>query len=176
MDDLGDAGGKLGAISRFLMEMVKDAKLRNVLTAPLQMKQSIDTPGHSQDDQWTGKGTWRLNVILLTLEYVEELKRDYTDLRTVKPFFESPADRRCTGRALISSLKEEDGLVIPSHSDILRITDSFNARLSDYLKMLCIWCKELILINCCRQSHFKIEHYVLSDVLKFGTAVAKEHW
>eukprot|EP00061_Rhincodon_typus_P010442 g34739.t1 len=45
---------------------------------------------HLQDDQRAGKGKWILNVKLLTLEHVAELKKDYTGWRTVKSFFESP--------------------------------------------------------------------------------------
>eukprot|EP00061_Rhincodon_typus_P014897 g42267.t1 len=47
-----------------------------------------------EDDQQAGKGTCKLNVKLLTTESIEELKRDYTGWRTVKPLFESPVD--CT--------------------------------------------------------------------------------
>eukprot|EP00061_Rhincodon_typus_P014270 g41191.t1 len=53
---------------------------------------------HLQDDQWAGKGTWKLNVKLLAHcpEHIEELKIDYTGWRAVKPLFESPAGWRET--------------------------------------------------------------------------------
>ncbi|XP_048476728.1 DDB1- and CUL4-associated factor 8-like [Rhincodon typus] len=63
--------------------------------------------------------------------------------------------------ALISSQKEEDGSVMLSHFDILRITQcqtTYSAK-----------------IDCCRLAHFKIQDYVLSDVLKVWAAIAKAH-
>eukprot|EP00061_Rhincodon_typus_P012682 g38573.t1 len=42
--------------------------------------------------QRTGKGMLKLNVKQLTSEHIEELKRDYTGWRTMKPLSESPAD------------------------------------------------------------------------------------
>ncbi|XP_078415368.1 uncharacterized protein LOC144691177 [Cetorhinus maximus] len=44
---------------------------------------------HLQEDQRVGRGTWKLNVQLLTPENIEELKRDYKGSITVKPLFES---------------------------------------------------------------------------------------
>eukprot|EP00061_Rhincodon_typus_P015410 g43063.t1 len=47
---------------------------------------------HLQNDQRAGKGTWKLDVKLLTPENIDELKRYYTGWKTVKPLFESPVD------------------------------------------------------------------------------------
>eukprot|EP00061_Rhincodon_typus_P001679 g15431.t1 len=47
---------------------------------------------HLQDNQRASKGTRKLNVKPLTRENIEELKRDYTGWRAVKPLFQSPSD------------------------------------------------------------------------------------
>eukprot|EP00061_Rhincodon_typus_P012339 g38008.t1 len=49
--------------------------------------------GQPTDDQQTSKGTWKLNVKLLTPEHIKEFKTDCTGWRTVKLLFRSPADR-----------------------------------------------------------------------------------
>eukprot|EP00061_Rhincodon_typus_P018157 g47212.t1 len=79
---------------------------------------------------------------------IEEIKRDYKGWRTVKPLFESPSDGWKTVKGnskrffilkgkvhrespVLSSLKEENGLVTSFQSAILRICTSFYARLYD---------------------------------------------
>eukprot|EP00061_Rhincodon_typus_P015056 g42521.t1 len=79
------------------------------------------------DDRWVDKGTWKLNVKLLTKKHMEELKVDYTSRRSMKPIFEKVHREN----AVICSLKEENGLVTTSQSDILRISKFFYARLYD---------------------------------------------
>eukprot|EP00061_Rhincodon_typus_P015748 g43602.t1 len=103
------------------------------------------------DDQLTSKGTWKLSVKLLTTEIIEEVKRVYTVWRTVKHLFESLLDwweavkgnikrtfilkdvqkKLHKESSVLSNLKEKDGSVTSSKSDILRISKSFYARLYD---------------------------------------------
>eukprot|EP00061_Rhincodon_typus_P014376 g41360.t1 len=79
-------------MTKFLMKMVKVVKLRAGFNSPANGTQRslLLADSLTQDDQWPSKGTWKLNVKLLTPENTEELKRDYAVWRTVKPLFVSP--------------------------------------------------------------------------------------